>query len=62
MALKQVVEELTMPESEFRGHRHVLSRYPKGAELKSSLSELSRALRHYLQRRGELFLQEQGAF
>lgn len=34
MALRQVVEELMMPESEFRGHRHVLSRYPKGITYK----------------------------
>jgi len=34
MPLPKVVEELQMPESEFRGHRHVLSRYPKGITYK----------------------------
>ena len=42
MALKQVVEELTMAESEFRGHRHVLSRYPKGITYKDVANYLYR--------------------
>jgi len=42
MALPQVVEELTMPESEFRGHRHVLSRYPKGITYKDVANYLFR--------------------